>query len=167
MHKDATSWVDNLELREHPEGGYYRETYRSRVKVSEESLPEQFSGDRDFSTAIYYLLKGTQKSKLHRIKSDEIWHFYAGSGLTIHQITSTGKYTTHHLGPDPEKNQYFQHVVPAETWFGATVDDPESFTLAGCTVAPGFHFSDFEMGTEAELLKLFPQHQEIIQRLTD
>ncbi len=149
----AEELIQYLDLHPHPEGGYYRETYRAAARIAEL--------DRSYATAIYFLLKSDQVSAFHRIKSDEIWHFYRGSSLTIHVINDAGEYQPLNLGPGA-----FQRVVSAGSWFGATVDEPDSFALVGCTVAPGFDFADFEPGDQETLLKQFPQHAELIKRLT-
>jgi len=153
--KTAHEWIAALRLTKHPEGGYYRETYRSPTTVE---LPV-FAGARAVSTAIYFLLPATEFSALHRIKSDELWHFYAGQVVTIHVITAAGRYSTLMLGPESP-----QAVVPAGCWFGATV--ASEYALVGCTVAPGFDFSDFEIAARPALLAAFPQHRPIIERLT-
>lgn len=113
---------------------------------------------------IYYLLESGDFSALHRIQQDEGWHFYDGSPLTLHLLAEDGKYTTRHLGRDGGREP--QAMAPAGYYFAATVDDPSSFSLVGCTVAPGFDFADFEMPPRAELLKRFPQQRELIERLT-
>jgi uncharacterized protein len=159
--KDFRQWVGRLGLLKHPEGGYYRESYRSAESIPPQGLPARFGGARAFSTAIYFLLSGDEISGLHRIKSDEVWHFYAGSPLTIHVIDQSGKYTQIKLGDD-----CFQAVVHAGCWFGATVGEPQSYALVGCTVAPGFDFADFEMARRADLLARYPQHRAIVERLT-
>ncbi|KAA3620138.1 MAG: cupin domain-containing protein [Calditrichaeota bacterium] len=164
--KTADYWIEKLNLASHPEGGYFRETYRSDEKISREDLPQRFAGDRDISTAIYFLLKSGQRSLFHRIKSDELWHFYSGSPLTIHMISTEGHYTTLSLGTGIENGQHFQCSVPAGIWFGATVDLPNSFSLVGCTVAPGFDFADFEFGKYDELVKLCPEQKNIIALLS-
>lgn len=105
-------------------------------------------------------------SHLHRIKSDELWYFHTGSTLSIHVIDLGGEHKTIRLGPDVEKGQVFQGIVPAGCWFGAIVDDADSFCLVGCTVAPGFDFDDFELGDREQLLQLYPQHYKIIKLLT-
>ncbi len=158
--KPARHWIEKLFLVKHPEGGYYRETYRAAESIPQNGLPPRFSGLRAFSTAIYFLLPSGECSALHRIKSDEVWHFYAGNSLTIHVIDERGTYTQIKLGGDS-----FQAVVPAGCWFGATVDGPGSYALAGCTVAPGFDFADFELANRADLVALYPQHRAIIERL--
>jgi predicted cupin superfamily sugar epimerase len=162
----ANQWIESLKLTRHPEGGYYRENYRSPEAVAKESLPARFGGDRAFSTAIYFLLQGEDFSALHRIKQDEVWHFYDGSSVTIHVLDRQGNYSTLKLGRDLSAGEVPQAVVPAGCLFGATVHDPRSFCLAGCTVAPGFDFADFELPGREELCKLYPQHQQLIERLT-
>jgi predicted cupin superfamily sugar epimerase len=164
--KDASYWRENLSLEPHPDGGYYRQTYRSGTGLAKESLPEGISGPRPVSTAIYFLLDGRGFNHLHRLKSDELWHFYTGSSLTLHMILADGAYSRIHLGLEIEAGQEFQGVVPAGSWFGALVDNPESFSLVGCTVAPGFDFEDFEMGDREHLLARYPRHAAIIRRLT-
>jgi predicted cupin superfamily sugar epimerase len=164
--KNAQFWIKELDLLEHPEGGYFKETYRSLEDVMKDALPERFPGSRRFSTAIYFLLTGDQYSHFHRIKSDELWHFHTGSSITLHMISPEGEYSTIKLGPDVKRGEVFQAVMPAAFWFGTTVDDPKSFTLVGCTVAPGFDFEDFELGDTDALLAEFPMHEEIIRRLT-
>ncbi|MCP4346178.1 MAG: cupin domain-containing protein [Desulfobacterales bacterium] len=164
--KDATYWITRLDLTEHPEGGYFKETYRSDESVGKDALPERFNGDRSFSTAIYFLLKGDQVSHLHRIKSDELWHFYSGSPLTVHIIDQNGEYSQIKLGCDFDKGEVCQAVVKAGVWFGASVDTPDSYSLVGCTVSPGFDFNDFEMGQRGELLAKYPRHSSIIKKLT-
>lgn len=153
--KTAQDWIASLQLVSHPEGGFYRETYRSPVTVA---LPA-FNGARAVSTAIYFLLPAGNISAFHRIKSDEIWHFYAGQALTIHLITAAGTYTALTVGPDQP-----QAVVPAGCWFGATIET--RYALVGCTVAPGFDFRDFEMAERSALLAMYPQHRTLIERLT-
>jgi predicted cupin superfamily sugar epimerase len=164
--KDAQYWIEKLNLKRHPEGGYYRETYRSSEIIKHAALPERFHGPRVFSTAIYFLLSGAEVSHLHRIKSDEIWHFYAGSSLMIHVIDLDGSYQKIKLGLDVDKGEAIQVVVHAGCWFGAELEELNSFCLVGCTVAPGFDFEDFELGGRNDLLQSYPQHHAIIRLLT-
>jgi len=165
--KNADYWIHYLGLKEHPEGGYFRETYRSDEYISRNSLPERFGGNsRSFSTSIYFLLRGDQISHLHRIQSDEIWHFYQGSPLRLHIIDEDGKYSAIHLGNNPDNGESFQAIVKKRCWFGATVDILDSYSLVGCTVAPGFDFQDFEMGKRDILVAKYPKYKEVIERLT-
>jgi len=166
MERNADFWIEKLGLVEHPEGGYFCETYRSSEQIAQDCLPARFTGARLVSTAIYYLLRGNQRSALHRLRADELWHHYAGSSLTLFLIDPSGDLSELGLGPDPSRGEHFQVVVPAGCWFGATVDDPASFALVGCTVAPGFSPQDFELGRRDALLELYPQHAALIERLT-
>lgn len=155
-----------LQLQPHPEGGYFRETYRSEGIISREELGVKFSGKRNFSTCIYFLLTSESFSAFHRIVQDEAWHFYEGSPLSLHRISPNGDYSKVILGRNFEKGEVPQFVVPGGTWFAAEVVNEESFSLLGCTVAPGFDFADFEMAGRAELIRLFPELREIITRLS-
>jgi len=157
--------VDSLGLQKHPEGGWYRETYRSAGTVPLHGLPGRFDGERSFCTSIYFLLSGDEFSAFHRIKQDELWHFYDGDGLTVHVIDKAGNCLEKKLGRDSEKGECFQQVVEAGDWFGASVPSG-GFALVGCTVAPGFDFADFEMPSRQELLSLYPQHRAVIEKLT-
>jgi predicted cupin superfamily sugar epimerase len=166
MARTAAEWIAFMRLAPHPEGGFYRETYRAREVIAGDHLPTRFGGARACSTAIYFLLPGDQISALHRIKSDEVWHFYGGSALTLTLIHSDGRLEAHRLGPDAERGESFQVLVPAGCWYGASVDDPDSYALVGGTVAPGFDFADFELADRQALLATFPQHREAILDLT-
>ncbi len=161
----AEELIKRLELVKHPEGGWYRETYRSEESIQVAALSDRFTGDRSVCTAIYFLLQSGEISALHRIKSDEIWHFYSGVPLTVHVITPEGTCYPLLLGPDALAGEAFQRVVPAGCWFGAVVHQ-EGYSLVGCTVAPGFDFADFEMGCRERLLKQFPEQSEVVQLLT-
>ena len=129
-------------------------------------MPGRFTGDRPFSTAIYYLLNKTDFSTLHRIKQDELWHHYDGTSLTIHLIDCADHYATIKLGKDIKSGEQPLAIVRAGCVFGATVDDAESFALVGCTAAPGFSYEDFEMPDRKQLLTAYPQHKQIIEKLT-
>jgi hypothetical protein len=155
-----------LQLEPHPEGGYFRQTYRSDVVIAREGLPVGFSGARAVSTAIYFLLEGENFSAFHRLRSDEIWHFYVGKPLVVHVIDAEGKYSRILLGDDPEAGQVLQAVVRAGCWFASHVADRKGFAVVGCTVAPGFDFADFEMAKRDELVAGYPEFLPIIERLT-
>lgn len=163
--QSAQYWIDHLKLQRHPEGGYYRETYRSSECILKPGLPDRFTSARSFSTSIYFLLKSPDRSLFHRIKSDELWHYHAGNSLSIYVLTSSGL-DVHLLGNNPEKGESLQVMVPANSWFGAKVNEPDRYSLSGCTVAPGFDFSDFELAERTALLQEFPGHVEIITLLT-
>ena len=162
--KDANYWIDKLELRCHPEGGYFKETYRSHEVIPKNALPDRFTGDRVFSTCIYFLLNKRNFSAFHIIKQDEIWHFYEGSSLTLHIIDQEGTYSALNLGREIDNGESLQAVVKAGCLFAAAIDNPETFSLVGCTVAPGFEFADFEMPDRNKLVRLHPEHRELIER---
>ncbi len=164
--KDASYWIAALDMQGHPEGGFFKEVYRSDERLPASALPARFGGDRAFSTSIYFLLRSNEFSSLHRIQSDEIWHFYDGASLTVHVIDTAGSLQELRLGRNVERGERFQVVVKAGNWFGATVESSESFALVGCTVAPGFDFADFELAKREDLLAQFPEHRAVIERLT-
>jgi predicted cupin superfamily sugar epimerase len=166
MINEAQKLIEQFDLQEHPEGGYFKETYRSEGKIPEGVLPEEFEGNRNYATGIYFLLTSEVFSAFHKIHQDEMWHFYQGSPLTIHTISPDGKYSKQVVGLDFEEGELPQFTVPKEYWFAAEVNDPDSYTFVGCTVSPGFDFRDFELAERAALVELFPHHSEIIQRFT-
>ena len=165
-NRNAKYWIERLRLEPHPEGGFFRQTYRSNVVIAREALPEGFGGARAASTAIYFLLEGENFSAFHRLRSDEMWHFYVGAPLSVHVIEPSGKYSWITLGNDPEAGQVLQAVVRAGWWFASHVANWKSFAVVGCTVAPGFDFQDFELGRREKLVAKYPQHREVIERLT-
>jgi len=126
--KSIDYWINNLGLIPHPEGGFYKEMYRSSEILSSTALPTRFDGDRNFSTAIYFLLRTQDRSVFHRIKSDELWHFYQGSTLLIYVLYET-ELRIYRLGPDPDKGDSLQVMIPANCWFGAHVENSNSFAL--------------------------------------
>lgn len=158
--------INQLNLTPHPEGGYFKETYRNEGVIQPESDESFYPVGRHFSTAIYYLLEGTDTSSFHRIKSDETWHFYNGSPATIHIIHPDSLYEARYLGSDLSKGQSYQITIPGGSWFGVSVDKADSYLLAGCTVSPGFDFDDFEIGDSYKLKQAFPEHAAIIERLS-
>ena len=160
----ATDYIERLQLQPHPEGGYYRQTYVSEEQLNAAALPPRFGGDRFVSTAIYFLLEGKDYSAFHRIKSDEIWHFYSGGPLHIYVIHPTGESEVLKLGNDLQNGYSFQQIVKAGCWFASKPASENSFSLVGCTVAPGFDFADFEMAKREELLRVYPQHHEWVMQ---
>jgi predicted cupin superfamily sugar epimerase len=160
--RDARYWIEKLKLEPHPEGGYYRQTYKSDLLISARSFP----GPHAASTAIYFLLEAENFSAFHRLRSDELWHFYVGSPLLVHIIDPTGAYSSLLLGNDPEAGQVFQAIVQAGHWFASHVADWTSWALVGCTVAPGFEFTDFEIAQRTQLIQQYPRHETMIRRLT-
>lgn len=166
MNSEAEYLIKKLNLTEHPEGGYFKEIYRAKGIIAKSSLPSRYDGERNISTSIYFLLEGENISKFHRLKSDELWHHYSGSTIIIHIIDEAGDYSQIRLGKDLEKNEIFQVVIPAGVWFAANIDENNSYSLIGCTVAPGFDFKDFELGNRDKLMNIYPQHKSTIEELT-
>lgn len=165
--KPADYWIKEYVLLPHPEGGYYAETYRAAESIDPRALPDRFGGARSFSTGIYFLLESHNFSAFHRIKSDEMWHFYAGEALEVFVIDpGTRQLNIIRLGNNPENGETFQAVVPAGTWFGSRPAKGSSYALVGCTVAPGFDFEDFEMAEQEALKAEFPEFSELIGELT-
>lgn len=166
MQPDAQTCIQQLALRPHPEGGYYRETYRSHATtvVANNSVPG--SAERNVCTGILFLLEAGNFSAFHRIASDEMWHFYAGQSIEIVEIEDSGQLFTTRLGPDFLSGDTPQHVVPARRWFASRLAPGGNFALVGCTVAPGFDFADFELASRSELTALYPQHGALIRALS-
>ncbi len=162
----SSGLIDSLCLEPHPEGGYYREIYRSRIKVPKPQLSDDFSGDRYLSTHIYFLLHGSDISKFHRLKGDELWHHYLGAGLTIHLIDNDGTHVIRRLGKNTAAEQQPCVEIPAGTWFAAECDNPDGYALVGCSVFPGFEFDDFELARRDALYNLYPQHASLIARFS-
>lgn len=162
----AQYYLEKLNLTRHVEGGAFKEIYRSSLILPENTLPKEFNGDRCVSTAIYFLLKHGQFSALHKIASDEMWHFYEGDELCIYEITQEGKLKQHRLGRDLEKGQSFTCVIKAGSWFGSRCEVENGFSLVGCTVAPGFDFKDFILAERTQLCEKFPQYKKLIEELT-
>lgn len=156
----ATYYKQKLALLPHPEGGFYKETYRADLQIDVDG----FNGSRNVSTAIYFLLENDNKSHFHKIKSDELWFHHDGDTLEIYVLHESGLEIIY-LGKDLENGEVLQAVIPANTWFASKVKDNQGFVLVSCTVAPGFSFEDFEMATKNELLIQYPQNQEIISTL--
>lgn len=163
---DARYWIDMLGLVAHPEGGFYRETYRSAEELPGECLPARYRRNRSMATAIHFLIRSGEPSRLHRLKSDELWHYHAGVALTLTIIDAAGEARQVRLGANAAAGERFQATIPAGSWFGAEVDGDDGYALVSCTVAPGFDFADFEMGERAALIETFPRHRTLIERLT-
>ncbi len=153
--------IQALQLQPHPEGGYYKETYRSA-----ETLTQEAGKERNISTAIFYLLEDQDRSVFHRIKSDELWFFHQGQPLEIVSIQD-GELVSIILGNAVEKGELPQIVIPAHTWFGARVKDGSGFSLVSCTVAPGFDFADFEIADRQDLTLQLPHLKEVIEAFTN
>ena len=152
-----------LDLVPHPEGGYFKEAYRSEGMVKN---PYSEANERSFSTGIYFLLVSQNFSAFHRIRQDEMWHFYDGAPIDLHIITAQGKYELIKIGRDLSNGEIPQFVVKAGDWFASEVSVEDGYSLAGCTVSPGFDFEDFEMADRFKLQNEFPEHAMVIEKLT-
>jgi uncharacterized protein len=157
MHPDAKALIDALRLSAHPEGGYFRETFRSAMRVT---TPR--GSDRSALTSIYYLLTSEGFSAFHRLASDEVWHFYRGGPIALELIDPAGRYEGRTLAPDGP----WQTTIPAGTYFAAHVDADDAWTLVGCDVAPGFEFADFHLTTRASLSAAYPHLGPLIAKYT-
>lgn len=158
--------VSCLDLKPHPEGGFYRELYRSSGSIPHHALPSEFSGPRNFATSIYFLITSASFSAFHRIKQDEVWHFYLGSPLVVHTLNADRVYTKYTVGQNLKAGERPQVVIPAGCWFAASVVNPDSYSLIGCSVSPGFDFDDFELAKREHLVKQFPDHEPLIREFT-
>ena len=148
------------------EGGYFRETYRAPLTLPAGALPNEYGGDRNSSTAIYYFLTSETFSAIHRVKSDEVFHFYAGDAVEMLQLWPDGRGEIVVIHNDLAAGHEPQVVVPAGVWQGCRLVPGGSWALMGCTVAPGFDYADFELGNRAELIALFPKFEQSIAALT-
>lgn len=158
----ALEIIQKMDLKPLPEeGGFYRETYRST-----DHIQVGLNTSRHLNTAIYYLVSDKSFSALHRIKSDEIFHFYSGDPIEMIQITETGEYSKVIMGSDITKGHIPQVVVPKGVWQALRLAEGGIWCLMGTTVAPGFDFQDFEVGTREEMLKQFPQHRDEVLKFT-
>ncbi len=162
----AQQLIERLCLRPHPEGGYYRETYRSSESIEQGALPSRYNGARSFGTAVYYLLTAETFSAIHRVKSDEVWHFYCGDPVEILQLLPNGSGLLIRLGSDVEGGMQPQAVVPRGTWQGTRLVQGGEYALLGTTVAPGFDFADFRLGFRDELLHMYAPFKDVIIALT-
>lgn len=148
-------------MQAHPEGGYFKETYRSQ-----EIVQNRNGKNRSAATGIYFLITSENFSAFHKIESDEMWHYYDGAPLSVYVINEQGELNTIRIGNKPERGEVLQAVVPAGCWFASRVDEENSYALVGCTVAPGFDFEDFVLADRFDLIKKFPQHEKVIKELT-
>jgi predicted cupin superfamily sugar epimerase len=158
MTKRIQEIINLLEMKPHPEGGFYKETYRSEELC--------LNRTRNLKTVIYFLLRSEDVSHFHRIKSDEMWYYHAGSPLIVHSIDDQGIYKEQKVGINFSEGEIPQYLVPKNTIFGSTVLEKDSYSLVSCSVSPGFDFEDFELFKQADLLEQFPLHYEIISKLT-
>lgn len=158
MTKHIQEIINLLEMKPHPEGGFYKETYRSEELC--------LNGTRNLKTVIYFLLRSIDISHFHRIKSDEMWYYHSGSPLIVHSIDANGNYFEQKLGAKLIDGEVPQYLVPKNTIFGSSVLEENSYSLVSCSVSPGFDFDDFELFKQKELIQKYPEHFEIISKLS-
>lgn len=164
MQYSSAYFIKKFGLKNHPEGGYYREIYRDKTIIK-----NIFNNDRSCSTAIYYLLEKDNFSSFHQIQSDELWHYYYGNvGLIIYELKKNGDLIMHHLGNDISNGESFVCVIEKESWFAAELSrcSHSDYALVGCTVSPGFEYQDFKIGDFKELSSHFPKYKDLIRKLT-
>ncbi len=166
MNNEAEHLIEILGLHKHPEGGYFRETYRSGEFIRREELPQRYKSQHCFSTSILFLVTGNEPSRFHKILSDETWYFHKGSPLVVHVISDDGKLTEVTLGLNPDNDEYFQYTITKNNYFAAAVKDAGPYSLASCSVSPGFEFEDFTLARRDDLLKQYPHLKEHIIKLT-
>lgn len=163
MRISAKELIKSFGLKKHPEGGYFVESYRASGMISRAALPSRYRGKRSYSTCIYFLLPSGAASRMHKIASDEVWHFYLGGALELMQLSPDGILERVVLGQDVASGERLQHVVPAGCWFGARPLKRSAYSFVGCTVAPGFDFADFELADRKALLRKYPALKEELQ----
>jgi predicted cupin superfamily sugar epimerase len=156
-----------LKLKPHPkEGGFFTETYRAEESIPRSVLPQRYTGPRAFGTSIYYLLAPGTFSAMHRLQSDEIFHFYLGDPVEMLQLSPDGMGKTVVLGSDLQAGMQPQVIVARGIWQGSQLVAGGKFALLGCTVAPGFDFADYEHARRDDLIRSHPQFREKIAALT-
>lgn len=158
--------IDKLNLHPHPEGGFFKEVYRSEEVISQSALAEKYDGERNCCTSIYFMLTADSFSAFHRINQDEIWHFYQGGTIDLHIISPQGEHRLVKVGADLLNGEVPQVVVLAGHWFAAKVSGDQDYALVGCTVSPGFDFRDFELAEREKLTEEYPQHKDLIASFT-
>ncbi len=160
MEPAVAQWVRRLGLAPHPEGGWFRETWRSPERLRAGQMPERFRGERSLSTTILYLLGAGERSRFHRLHADETWWHHAGGAVLLHLLGPAG---ARRLSVGPESPQA---TVPHGTWFAAEPEPGAPFALVGCGTCPGFEYEDFELADRAALAAEFPSERELVARFT-
>jgi uncharacterized protein len=156
--QNADYWIGLLNLKPHPEGGFYKEVFRSKLEILRKTSP----ASKRACTSIYYLLEGSDFSAFHRLASDELWYYHKGESLLIYELNSHGMLVTHELSD--QETGHLSIAIEAGSWFAAAILSGNKFSLVSCAVSPGFEFSEFEMANKEELQRIFPTHYEMIGR---
>jgi uncharacterized protein len=156
-----------LKLEPHPcEGGWFVQTWRSEETIPKAALPARYPADRHAGTVIYYLLELHTFSEIHRLASDEVFHFYLGDPVEMLQLWPDGSTRTIVLGQDLSAGMQVQHIVPQNVWQGSRLRPGGTFALLGCSVSPGFDYADYESGKRGALVAAYPDAEEMIRILT-
>lgn len=164
--RDYRSIIERLNLLPHPEGGYYRRNWQSVMQAETlDASGKILHALRSIGSSILFLLPSQQVSIWHRVACDEMWHFYHGSSLCLHLLSSASGYSKHILGLDLEHDELPQFIIPRGTWFCGEVVEEDSFTFCGCTLWPSFSYADFELAEQDRLLAEFPDHKDLIERI--
>ncbi len=163
ISRKALNLIERYQLERHPEGGWYKEVFRSSFLLSDDSILGIYGGERSALTSIYYLLTNQNFSAFHKIKSPEIWYFHEGMTLTIHIIHEDGEHERVQLSN--KEGCFHQYTVPENCWFAAEIKEGYGYSFVSCAVAPGFDFADFKLAKYQELLDLYPQGQDVIKSL--
>lgn len=160
----AKDIIQLLDLQAHPEGGYYKEIYRSADQISPTALPFGYTAERAAYTSIYFMLGKADKSHYHRLLSDEIWYFHSGTTIKVYILHAQHGLITHEMGPLPQLQQL---LLPKNSWFAAEVTGKQAdYALVSCMVAPGFHFDDFELAQYEQLVAEFPAYADHLKAFT-
>ncbi len=162
---DAEYWICNLKLEKHIEGGYFREIYKSQEKITKQNLPSRYNDERYYYSTIYYLIKSGEVSKIHKILSDEVWYFHAGSSATLFLFGENQSLIKKQIGLDVLQGECPQVLITRNTFFACTVNQPNSYILVSCQVAPGFHYDDFFIPEKSFMLKNYPKFTDLIEKL--
>lgn len=165
VKQEVNRLIERFKMKPHPEGGFFGAGNRSGEFLKPGSLPGRYPGARNLYSSIHFLITTDSPSRFHRLRTDELWHFYTGAPILIHLLNDTGKYQKVELTNRPGEER-FQFLVRRNTWFAATVEEGPGYGLSGCSLAPGFEFEDFELGRREELVRQFPDQQALIERLT-
>ena len=156
-----------FKLQTHPEGGFYSAGYRSPEFLKSEGLPQRYNSPRNLYSSIYFMVTTTNSSRFHKLKTDEMWHFYLGDPISLHLISENGHYSKVELSAEEGKEK-FMYLVKKNTWMAAACEGNEkNYSLAACTLVPGFEYDDFELANRNDLLAAYPEHKEVIIRFTE
>lgn len=165
MKPEIEQLISKFNLKPHPEGGFFGAGYRSQEFLRKDALPGRYDAPRNLYSSIYFMVTPESPSCFHRLRTDEIWHFYAGDPIELHLIWEQGRYSKIVLSAEPG-NEKFQTLVKRNTWMAAISSGERGFGLAGCTLSPGFEYTDFELADGDQLLAAYPDHEAVIRKFS-